>query len=78
MGASPVSKAKKKSVKAKKKAKKNYVVVSNSSYCKALKGLRIYFEGEGSFVPTRKKRIEWSSIVRSSWESRAACRIRTM
>ena len=39
-------KAKKKRVKAKKKAKKNYVVVSNSSYGKALKGLRIYFEGK--------------------------------
>lgn len=42
-------KAKKKSAKA-KKAKKNYVVVSNSSYGKALKGLRIYFEGKR---PTR-------------------------
>jgi hypothetical protein len=49
MGASPVPKAKKKSAKA-KKAKKNYVVVSNSSYGKALKGLRIYFEGKR---PTR-------------------------
>lgn len=43
-------KAKKKSAKAKNKAKKNYVVVSNSSYGKALKGLRIYFEGKR---PTR-------------------------
>jgi hypothetical protein len=50
MGASPVSKAKKKSANAKKKPKKNYVVVSNSSYGKSLKGLRIYFEGKR---PTR-------------------------
>lgn len=43
-------KAKKKSAKTKKRVKKNYVVVSNSSYGKALKGLRIYFEGKR---PTR-------------------------
>ena len=42
--------SKKKSAKAKKKAKKNYVVVSNSSYGRALKGQRIYFEGK---KPTR-------------------------
>lgn len=39
-------KAKKKGTKAKKKPKKNYVVVSNSSYGRALKGQRIYFEGK--------------------------------
>ena len=39
-------KAKKKSAKSKHKTKKNYVVVSNSSYGKALKGQRIYFEGK--------------------------------
>ena len=43
-------KARKKSAKTKKRVKKNYVVVSNSSYGKALKGLRIYFEGKR---PTR-------------------------
>lgn len=43
-------KAKKKSANATKKSKKNYVVVANSSYGKALKGLRIYFEGKR---PTR-------------------------
>jgi Domain of unknown function (DUF4263) len=50
MGASPVPKARKKSGKTKKRVKKNYVVVSNSSYGKALRGLRIYFEGKR---PTR-------------------------
>jgi len=45
-----VPKARKKSAKTKKRVKKNYVVVSNSSYGKALKGLRIYFEGKR---PTR-------------------------
>ena len=50
MGANPVPKARKKSAKTKKRVKKNYVVVSNSSYGKALKGLRIYFEGKR---PTR-------------------------
>jgi hypothetical protein len=45
-----VSRTKTKSSKIKKKAKKNYVVVSNSSYGKALKGQRIYFEGK---KPTR-------------------------
>ena len=39
-------KAKKKSAKSKRKTKKDYVVVSNSSYGKALKGQRIYFEGK--------------------------------
>lgn len=43
-------KARKKSANTKKRVKKNYVVVSNSSYGKALKGLRIYFEGKR---PTR-------------------------
>ncbi len=43
-------KPRKKSAKTKKRVKKNYVVVSNSSYGKALKGLRIYFEGKR---PTR-------------------------
>lgn len=43
-------KARKKSAKTKKRVKKNYVVVSNSSYGKALKGLHIYFEGKR---PTR-------------------------
>jgi hypothetical protein len=46
MGAQPVAKAKKKSAKSKQKTKKNYVVVSNSSYGKALRGQRIYFEGK--------------------------------
>jgi hypothetical protein len=46
MGAQPVPKAKKKSAKSKRKTKKDYVVVSNSSYGKALKGQRIYFEGK--------------------------------
>jgi len=41
-----VPKAKKKSAKSKQKNKKNYVVVTNSSYGKALKGQRIYFEGK--------------------------------
>ena len=39
-------KANKKSAKSKRKTKNNYVVVSNSSYGKALKGQRIYFEGK--------------------------------
>ena len=43
---SPMSKASKKPIKTKKKRRKNYVVVSNSSYGKALKGQRIYFEGK--------------------------------
>lgn len=43
-------KARKKSAKTRKRVRKNYVVVSNSSYGKALKGLRIYFEGKR---PTR-------------------------
>jgi len=41
-----MSKAKTKHSKAKKKTRKDYVVVSNSSYGKALKGQRIYFEGK--------------------------------
>ena len=43
-GAQLLPKAKEK--KSKRKTKKNYVVVSNSSYGKALKGQRIYFEGK--------------------------------
>jgi Domain of unknown function (DUF4263) len=43
-------KAKKKANQPNKKKPKNYVVVSNSSYGKALKGQRIYFEGK---KPTR-------------------------
>src|ERR1700722_615574 len=39
-------KPKKTPAKTKKKAKKNYVVVSNSSYGRALKGQRIYFQGK--------------------------------
>jgi hypothetical protein len=39
-------KVKKKRAKTRKKATKNYVVVSNSSYGKALKGQRIYFQGK--------------------------------
>ena len=46
----PMPKAKKKPNKPNKKKPKNYVVVSNSSYGKALKGQRIYFEGK---KPTR-------------------------
>jgi hypothetical protein len=45
-----MSRPKKKTVRTKKNAPKNYVVVSNSSYGKALKGQRIYFEGKR---PTR-------------------------
>jgi hypothetical protein len=44
-----MARAKRKRAKA-KKSTKNYVVVSNSSYGKALKGQRIYFEGK---KPTR-------------------------
>ncbi|HET8925245.1 MAG TPA: Shedu immune nuclease family protein [Candidatus Acidoferrum sp.] len=58
-----MSKAKTKHIKAKKKPRKNYVVVSNSSYGKALKGQRIYFEGK---KPTRlgdDGRITFGKII---------------
>lgn len=58
-----MSKAKTKHIKAKKKTRKNYVVVSNSSYGKALKGQRIYFEGK---KPTRlgdDGRITFGKII---------------
>jgi len=60
---SHMSKAKTKHIKAKKKTRKNYVVVSNSSYGKALKGQRIYFEGK---KPTRlgdDGRITFGKII---------------
>ena len=41
-----MAKSKAKNAKVRKKPRKNYVVVSNSSYGKALKGQRIYFEGK--------------------------------